>query len=180
MIVPTATVGAGNTGIAESFNSRTLAGLGACGDCLSYDSDGNCQEIDTADCSAGQLASWGVAPATSSITLNPLVPGATMTTGTLANPPATVYPSSTTATTSTGTTAAQLALLNTIAQNAGSIGKELALSPGTTVSASGAVSQQNPGYAIPGTSVSASLGSSGSTMMLVAVGLLAVFMMSRT
>jgi len=76
-------------------------------------------------------------------------------------------------------TAAQISLLNTIAGNAGTIGKELALSPGVSVSSSGAVSQQNAGFAIPGTNVSASLGSSGSSLMILLLAGAALFVFMK-
>ena len=184
MMIPTPTVSAGQTLVQDAFSSQTLSGLGqSCGDCQQYDDNGNCLSIDTVDCTSAQLASFNSGnPTVNSIDLTNLVPGQVPGQGgSAANQSTVVLPSGTTTatTTSTGMTTGNLALLNTIAANAGTIGKELAISPGTTVSASGAVSQQNPGFAIPGTSVSASLAGSSSTLLLLAAVVAVAFMMSK-
>jgi len=156
MVIPTPTAGYDN--VQQAFAPQTLAGLGDCGDCLQYDADGYCSLTDTTNCGTSGDTSSG------SITLSPLVPGQANTTGTVANP---IYASSTSPTVTTGVSAGQLALLNTIAQNAGTIGKELAITPGTVVSASGAVSQQNPGYPIAGSNTLGIGGTASSSLMMM-------------
>jgi hypothetical protein len=55
------------------------------------------------------------------------------------------------------------------------------IQPGTTLTASGAISRQNPGYSIPGTNtVSAGLNLGGSTgLVLLGLAAMAMFMFSR-
>ena len=62
------------------------------------------------------------------------------------------------------------------------IAKLALIQPGTTLTASGAVSRQNPGYQIPGSNTaSLGLNTSGSntTLLLVGLGLAAVLFMSK-
>ena len=173
MVIPTPTVGYDQVRL-----PRSLAGLAGCGGCYEFDDSGNCISQDMTTCDSGSGFTTGTTPP-SSITWDP-----GFITGTI--PPASVNPSGTpvapSSVSSTGMTAAQLSLYNTILKNAGTIGMELALQPGVSVSPTGAVSQQNPGYPVVGTPLGTALGltgSSSSTMLLLLVGVVAVMFMSK-
>lgn len=89
------------------------------------------------------------------------------------------FPSSLPGATSTGMDPQQLALLNSISQGGFTLAKELAIQPGVTVSPTGAVSQQNPGYPIGTTAGSLSVTGQGSSMLILAAAAVAVVLLMQ-
>jgi len=155
--------------------STSLSGLGC--DCSEIDNDGNCLDPDPCSSSTGATTGTLTLPGFSTL---PIVQTPTQA-GETVVPSAT--PTSPTAVASTGMTAQQYALYSQILNNAGTLGKELAITPGTVVTPQGAVSQQNPGYPIGGTGFSSVLGGvSSSSIMplaLLAIGAIVILQMGR-
>ena len=164
MQVPVKPVGYDKT-IASYFGTRSLAGLG-CG-CQIEDDGGVCSDPEPCPSGADQaylaLVQAGLTHGASDTNTSP------------------VYPSSVPGSyVNTGMSTQQLQLLNTLAQGGLTLGKELAAQPGQTISPTGQITYQNPGYPVGTNTLGVGVGSMGSsTVMLLGVGLLAVLFMSQ-
>jgi hypothetical protein len=143
--------------IRAKFNSRTLAGIGSCGDQIGTDESG-APIYDTASCTG---SAWPT----------PVYTGEPGT-----STPGTYQP--TTVSAGTGISAGELAAITTAMKGGIQLASILAMNPGMTVSPNGTITYQNPGYPIqiPGTgTLPATLGGiSTTTLMLVGVGLVVV------
>lgn len=160
-------------------------GLGACGDCISFDDNGDCIATDTASCVTGNGSTAGpppLDPTQQGVILDTVDPTTGATTTTVNGSTGYVAPSGTSA--SNATAWANFAA--GLAKSGMTLAEINAIQPGTVVSANGAILRQATGIPVPvGNSITTSLsaaGISGNILMiggLAILGLLAVSAMKR-